>query len=235
MNRRPILRLQPDLQQSFRDCFDRLIRASESYDQGNFNDAMTIASIAYQLVHEGGKRSPSLLAMLGRKSGMRFVDTAHPLNPDNLMPMEHPLAFMQMSATGVELLPQKDGYPLNLQPLPFHRWWENPVLRDDKRREFSRKNLIHFFRHTLGGGHVGKHFESQDQLGSEAFASLPNSYAHAYQINFNDQEQTLKFGPDYVSVRQIGWELEQTLKTACGDLLSLNNASVPNMRPINNS
>ena len=49
-----------------------------------------------------------------------------------------------------------DGPPdrYAIEPKPFSRWWEATVLRDDRRRELSRKNLIFTMRHKEGGGHV---------------------------------------------------------------------------------
>ncbi len=193
---------------------------------------MTIASLVYVFVHEGGKRSPSLLSLLHRKSGMRFEDTALAIEKANLIDMVTPLVFIRTSPTAVELLPMKDDFLANLSPIAFSTWWEKPIFRDDKRRLFSRKNLIHFFRHTLGGGHVGRHYESQDALDSEAFEALRGAFARSFSVDINGIKLAPQYGPEYPSVRQIGWELEQTLAKSCNDLISIGNATAPNMQPI---
>ena len=231
MSRPPVLRKQGDLERNFEESFARLVRANESYDEGHFAEAITIASIVYVFVHEGGRRIPSLLSLLGRKDAMRFIDTAYEMNPANLLALETPLIITHVKADDIELIPIKDTFIGNLTPMAFSKWWEKAVLRDAERRLYSRKNLIHFFRHTLGGGHAGKNYESQDTLDSDAFEKLRNVYARAMKFEVNGVEVTPRYGPDYISVRQIGWELEQTLRNSCHDLIVKDSVSGPNFRP----
>ncbi len=79
-----IERSPQELEDNFRHTFLRLVRAGEAFDEGNGYEAASIAALVYVLVHEGGKRSPSLLTMLGRKTSLEFIDSAAPLNPRNI-------------------------------------------------------------------------------------------------------------------------------------------------------
>ncbi len=219
-----VARQSQELEKDFAETFRRLVRAGAAFDEGHGYEAAGIAAIVYVFVHEGGKRSPSLLTLLGRKSDMQFIDSAAPLNPKNLA-TETPLVMMRAGSDGFVYQALKDqGPPLNLPPASFSKWWEKPVLRDPQRRRFSRKNLIHFYRHFRGGGHVGKQHEPQDNVPAQAFADMSATDPGAWVFNNGVQSFVPEYGADYASVRQIGWEIEQTLRYGCSDLIPANSA-----------
>lgn len=212
-------RSQQELARDFRDTFLRLVRAGEAFDEGHEYEAASIAALIYVLVHEGGKRSPSLLTMLGRKTSLKFVDSAAPLNPRNLL-TETPLVMMEVSNNGFRYKARRDTGPFEFIPCPFSKWWEKPVLRDPQRRVFSRKNLIHFFRHFRGGGHVGRRHEPQDTLPAQAFADMASRDPGNWFYNNGTKNLVPEYGADYASVRQVGWEVERTIREGCIDMLS---------------
>jgi hypothetical protein len=217
-----IQRASQELERDFRETFQRLVSAGTAFDAGQGYEAAGIAAAVYVLVHEGGKRSPSLLTLLGRKAGLKFIDSARSINPRNLL-TEIPLVMMQMSSNDFAYIAKKDhGPPENLLEASFSGWWEKAVLRDPKRREFSRKNLIHFFRHFRGGGHVGRQHEPQGSVPAQAFADMALGDPGAWLIHRGAETLVPEYGADYASVRQIGWEVEQTIRRNCVDLIPSN-------------
>jgi hypothetical protein len=229
---RMVSRSPEDLSRSFEDNFTRLVNAGERFDAGQSVEAITVAGAVYVMVHEGGKRSPSVLTMLSRKNETRFRDSGRPIDPRNQIFFQAPLTQTVLGAGEISIQAAKDSDPSGRPTLPFSKWWDGHVLRDHNGRLFSRKNLIHFFRHTLGGGHIGKEFEGQDQLSGEAFASLGGAYSKEFALNINGQSVEPKYGPEYATVRQIGWELEQTLRESFSDLIPDVALMGQNMRPV---
>jgi len=213
-----ISRDRSELERDFRDTFSRLVRGGAAFDEGHASEAAGIAAAVYVFVHEGGKRRPSLLTLLGLKSKLKFVDSARSINPKNLM-TEHPLVMLENSGEKFRYFARRD---LNIAPNPptsFSKWWEKSVLRDRQRREFSRKNLIHFFRHYRGGGHAGRQHEPQGDMPAQAFADLARVDPGNWMFQMDGQTFVAEYGADYASVRQIGWELEQSLRAGCPDLI----------------
>jgi hypothetical protein len=110
--------------------------------------------------------------------------------------------------------------PLYNQPaLPLSKWWENPVLRDPKRRTYSRKSLIHHFRNTLGGGHVASGFHPREDKPAEEFADLSRTNSGGWTYSDGKNTFVPTYGAEYATVRQIGWEMERTLERSCQDII----------------
>jgi|GEM_PF-6743807 len=221
-----------EIEQDFREAFSRLVRTGEAFDEGHNPEAANIAAAVYVFVHEGGKRSPSLLSLLNIKSKLVFINSAKPIDDNNLV-TETPLVGMHVSDQNFkyEVKLGNDTQHLYRQP-SFIKWWEQAVLRDWSRRQFSRKNLIHYFRHFRGGGHVGRQHERQDNLPAQAFADMANQDPGGWIFQMNDRKYMAQYGAEYASVRQIGWELERTLRTGCPDLIAQDLAASTNLRSI---
>ncbi|MCA2716755.1 MAG: hypothetical protein IM485_02965 [Microcystis sp. M169S2] len=113
-----------ELSRSFEDNFARLVAAGDRFDAGQNVEAITIAGIVYVMVHEGGKRSPSMLAMLGKKSAIRFCNSGEPINPNNLVTFQAPLTQTTLSSDGISIHAVKDSYSSGMAPLPFSKWWD---------------------------------------------------------------------------------------------------------------
>jgi len=139
---------------------------------------------------------------------------------------EHPLAVVQVT-TGPEgpHLQYKAALDslvsiIGEKEVSFGAWWDAAVLRDPKRREFSRKNLVFFFRNKMGGGHVSEGYDQLENTASIAFADLARSDAGGWLVSSGNGMLRPEYGVQFATVRQIGWELEQTLKRHCGDLVT---------------
>src|SRR5690606_33256698 len=99
--------------------------------------------------------SRALLEQLGMRNG-RFYDTAGPINPRNLLSQCNlvVLASRSGSPSSYEPLVAAGGGPFAPKRIPFVNWWNDPVLKDNKSRMFSRRELITHVADTDGGAHV---------------------------------------------------------------------------------
>ena len=220
MSRHRIDKTDEEREREFRDAFSRLQRVNSSFDEGNIFETGAIASNVFSLVHDASKRQPSALTVVGRKTGLNFVDTVAPLNPNNLA-SDIPMAKMEVASEGFRYLPILDTGPsfLYSQPnQPFQRWWNTPVIKSQGGQTYSRKNLIFHFRHERGG-HVGESYQSRDGQPAADFAALSRDNVGAWSYSDGTRKYVPEFGAEHATVRQIGWEVEQTLLRNCADLL----------------
>lgn len=202
-----------ELRRNFRDSFHALLLSSEAYDKGSFGESARLGALIYLFVHDHG-RSTSLLTLFDRKK-IGFTNTARLLNPRNLL-TEAPLVFMRANVTGMTYEPLLDNGPpeaYGRAPLPFSKWWDMEILRDGSRRTLSRKNIVFAMRHKEGGAHV-------DGFVDEILAALNRKNSMGWEwANAQDGVRLPEYAVQYATVRQIAWELEQTLRGACADLL----------------
>lgn len=220
-----IPKTQAEIGRDFAMGVERLVRAGHAYDAGLHAEALSIAALVYLFVHDHGKSAVSLLSLARRKETVAFRDTGAPLNPRNLL-TEHPLALAE-TAGGSEgryvcyrpTLGQSEIF-VGDKELRFSSWWEATVLRSSQRHEFSRKNLIFFFRNKMGGGHVSEGYDQLEKVASAAFAALARSDAGGWLVPSSRRMLRPEYGVQLATVRQIGWELEQTLRRHCGDLVA---------------
>jgi hypothetical protein len=214
MNRpRSFNKSEDELRRNFLHAFDALTLSAKSYDEGYYGEAVRLAATVHVFVHDHGKSSVSLLTHLKRKS-IAFVSTAVPLNPRNLL-TEMPLVMMRLSSDqpSVFYVPRlDDGPPIGRSEEPFHKWWDAGVMRDNRRRIFSRKNLISNMRHREGGAHVDGQLD-------EMFADLGRNNSMGWVGISAGEKFVPAYGPEYASVRQIAHELTLTLRAYCADLL----------------
>lgn len=242
MNQRDYIpKTEVEIRRDFAVNFGRLVRAGQAFDTGHQSEALSIAVLVYLFVHDHGRSAVSLLTLAGRKDSIRYRDTAKPLNPRNMF-AEHPLAGMSATAHPEEphfeylAISQLNFMPFD-QEIRFGAWWDGRVLRDRARREFSRKNLIFVFRNKMGGGHASSGYDRLDEMAAIAFADLGRHDASGWFISSATRVLRPEYGVQFATVRQIGWELEHTLRSHCSDLLGDDAASPqrPRMIPVNDA
>lgn len=193
------------LQQHLREHRGFIRRSSKSFDDGFADEAKRLATSIRVLVHDTSS-SRSLLGQLRLKDTIRFKDTAGPFNIDNLLPSSN-LTMMRMSDAGIEYLPHLDAGPPACYQHPdlfFEEWWKRIVLKDGAGEEWSRRDLVLKAANQDGGAHV-------DHSLDERYASLreDNSMGWIYSNGASDSPPLND--PVLSSVRQIAWELEQSL------------------------
>jgi hypothetical protein len=212
-------RKQEELVEELREQAGFLRRSSESFDEGYEGEARRLAAVLRLLLHDHG-RSRSLLGQLGLKEKMLFSDTAVPIDPNNLAPTPG-LAMMEFTASQetaeARYVPHLDqGPPRETTPLEFKPWWERPVTKDGDGELFSRREFVMTVANKDGGTHV-------DPSLSPAYAALTRQNSMGWVLSSSDP--ALDKGPllgnlAFVSVRQIAFEVDQTLQRDLAHLLS---------------
>lgn len=202
-----------EIERNFRHSFQALRLSSKAYDEGFRGEAARLAGVIYIFVHDHGKRTVSLLSLVSGKE-IPFRNTAVPLNPRNLL-TEMPLVMQRVGPEGFEYIPILDKGPaetLTQPDQPFRMWWDAPVFRDKKLRILTRKNFVFSMRHGEGGGHVSPDLD-------EMFADLRRNNSAGWTFVAGDKSFVPEYGPEYATVRQIAFELYQTLLANFSDIL----------------
>ena len=155
------------------------------------------------LLHQTG-HSRALLEQLGLR-GFRFLDTARNLSPTNLI-SEINLCVLQVGPPEPSYVPlcTIGGGPHPPKWVPFPEWWNKPVIKDGKRRTFSRRDLITMVANTDSGGHVDPELD-------DAYFALSRENSLGWMFSKGDTTQPLG-SPERPCIRQIAHELLVTLK-----------------------
>jgi hypothetical protein len=77
------------------------------------------------------------------------------------------------------------------------------------------------FRNKLGSGHVSKGYDRHGAAPASAFADLARGDAGGWLLINEQGGLPPEYGVHFATMRQIGWELEQTLRRHCGDLIAV--------------
>lgn len=179
------------------------LRASgASFDNGNKWEAIRLAACTYVLVHDGGKRNRSILTQLGVRGQIRFISTGQ-LQPNNLL-SDTPLVHMRLQSHSAEyfapLAEALQHRPIKMQ---FPQWWEDPIIKDQRGRTLSRKNLVHSLRDQEGGGHFDEH------LTDETYIGIAKNNSVGWLItNETTAARPIDPGPHLATMRQLAWEIE---------------------------
>lgn len=184
-----------------------LVHACNSFDNGFELIGKHIALSLRVLLHHHGQ-SQALLQQLGLRS-KRFMDTALDLSPTNVLTDCH-LTVMRMGSGSDRHLAhcQVGGGPLGERWLPFEKWWNNNVIKDNKGRFFSRRELIQNVANTDGGGHVDPTLE-------EAYLDLSRHNSLGWVIEKGNVQKPFP-PPVMACLRQIAHEVLTTLKKKGG-------------------
>jgi len=198
-----------------------LRRSSLAYDDGQISEAKRLASTIFILFHDGSKRTKSLITQLGLRDRLKFISTAQSIGSDTLP--KTALAFMSVRSSG-----EVAFFPNFYQPrlrdhqclLPASKWWDEPVYRaigePDRRslfgegRTISRRNLVFHLRSQDGGAHV------DGALKDQAYVDLALRSGTGIEIiNPDGSYRPVPF-PHLATMRQIAWEVEQSLLPVSG-------------------
>jgi hypothetical protein len=194
-----------ELWRDFREQLEALESSSRAFDAGSQWEAKRLATIAYVLLHDGGRNSRSLLTQVGLKETLRFPSTRLGWS-DASLTTQMPLVLTRADHDGAKYLPLlDDGPPTDPQMLSFSRWWEQPVLRDTARRTLSRKNLIFSLRNQDGGSH------SDGELTDAAYAAISRQNGAGWFIERGNERKAIDPGPHLATMRQIAQEIKRTL------------------------
>ncbi|MGY3130882.1 hypothetical protein ACVWZM_001564 [Bradyrhizobium sp. USDA 4501] len=211
-------RPRDELIQKFKNQVKALDASAASYDAGEHWEAERLSSAVFTLVYDHGSIA-SLLSQLGVKDELGFVssggvNTRHGLGaPDIAFPS---LLIFEAGPGGRGFVPQLgDGPRLGSGPpdysrIPFEDWWKNQLIYLQKvGGQLNRERLVCSFRHRDGGGHVGA-------LSDGTYIHLKEGSGWQYHHDDGRVEPMPNIIP--ALMRQVAWEVRQTLKQLSGDL-----------------
>lgn len=202
-NRKP--RPKADLLREMGEHIDLLRRSCETFDEGTEHVGKFIALSLRTLLNQHG-RNRSLLDQVGLRGAMRFMDTAGDLNPRNLA-TDNLLCAMHLTTTPGETkyIPNFSDTPFPPRQLRFAPWWSNPVIKDNKKRRFSRMQLVLDVA-GMDAGHVDPELE-------EAYMALSRENSLGWVIGSGGEHRPFP-SPVMPSIRQIAHEVLVSLEAA---------------------
>jgi hypothetical protein len=203
----PVQRTKSELIRALENQLRFLQTSAAAYDAGNETESVRMATAAYVLLHDGGRRNKSILTQLGKRGSLRFVASGHGINPDNLF-TQLPLLMVGVSSEGpkAQYLPLLDQGPVAPRALQFGRWWEDIVYQSQTGKTLTRKSLIMSLRDQDGGGHF------DEELSDEAYISAADRSTVGLLISIDGRVQMPEIGPHLATMRQIAWEIDHSLQ-----------------------
>ncbi|HYN45978.1 MAG TPA: hypothetical protein VES64_04735 [Allosphingosinicella sp.] len=215
------VKTRTDLENELTDQLSALRDSATAYDAGKLWEAKRLAATAFILLHDGGRRTQSLLTQLGIRRGMTFTSTVKP--PEANSPL--PLAMINVDVVNgvATYAPFLDGQSTHRNELKFSKWYDERVFETGAGRPLSRKNLIYALRNQMGGGHVdgeiedeavhwltkGVHTVTSDDPWRDEAGNVVEDVPFAKPF----QGGSVPNG-HLATMRQIGWELDFSLRRA---------------------
>ncbi len=206
-----------------------LRRSAEDYDAGDFSEAKRLATNLRVLLHDA-KKSKSLLAQLGLKKELRFIDTAGPIGRDSFeflpggrfrasIGIAVPLAPIAWGSwKGFLFIARLDDHRTNFNSLPFHTWWTSPVVAIPPKFRLSRRDLVLGVANQDGGAHVDETLREQFAgIARQRFIVGSRKKPLSIAIIQNPELKGPP-NPSLPMIRQIAYELTKTLEGRLEDL-----------------
>lgn len=234
-----------ELERAFVEAYERLVQAGTAFDARHLSEAPNIAKEAMNFIYDSGQKSESILQHLGIKHTINFVDSSKPSAIASLPSgsrkgsNEYRLIDEIIGFSGMDYRPLL-GTRTSPRMIPFAAWWDGTVLSRyvhapvERREKISRGELVQHVRNEEGGGHVSARYKRGTPADKMA-RLMQGEYVDGYmQLNGESPLTAEDHAPAYATIRQIGWELEETLRQARPDLTSradFNPRPGPRMRP----
>jgi hypothetical protein len=184
---------------------DFLRSSGAGFDAGNLMEAKRLATTVCVLVEDGRRNTRSVLTQLGTRHTLQFMSTARPLDPRNML-SESPLVIVRLGEGGGRYLPRFDNSIPTPKWLSFVDWWNDPIIRDKSRQTLSRRTLTRALRDQEGGSHF------DENLSDPVYIGVAKENSMGWVITTAEGTRPLDPGPHLASMRQISWELEQSLQ-----------------------
>ena len=202
-------RPREELVHLFKGQMRALEASSRNFDAGEEWEAERLATTVFNLVHDG-KQIISLLSQLEVKDSLKFVSSGRmPQIPGISAPTmaTPPLLILRDGAFFVPML--GDGPP-TYTSLPFERWWKSELIYQERGAgQLNRMRLVFALRHQDGGGHIGT-------LTDEVYIHLKKGAG--WQLTYGDGRSEPVSNLVAASMRQVAWEVMETLKQLGGAL-----------------
>ncbi|MGH8527833.1 MAG: hypothetical protein ACREXY_27520 [Gammaproteobacteria bacterium] len=182
-----------------------LERSAEAFDEGFEAEAKRLSVVLRVLLHDTNQ-SHSLLQQLRLKDRLTYLDSADPINPNNLMATPG-LVLMRMTAevnraAGQYVAPLGMERPSGVRLVPFAGWWHNDVMKVDG--TWSRKQLVLTLANKEGGAHVDSSLDAR-------YEDLAKHNGLGWMVNGPGEAAPFAGNVVAIGVRQIAYELLETL------------------------
>ena len=216
-----------------------LQKSCAAFDAGDADEAIRIAVTLRVLLHDFNQ-SISLLTHLGIKASLRYIDTGvyrHLLDPalkEWVQSNSPGYALVSRTPSDVGLVELGDagnGLAGWYAPLRFMRyvaespygkaiprtsdfefWWRTPLVEGSSGAAFSRWDLINIMANQDGGAHVDHALDADYQDLELDFLGVQMEHGpHVAQPPRDAIPPKALHNVAFASVRQIAFELEQTL------------------------
>jgi hypothetical protein len=193
-----------------KEQFSFLQKSAKEFDNGDLSEAKRMALHLRILLHDTG-RQKSLLTSVGLKSQIKFLNTAYPYNPKNLVSHTGLVSinFSNDEKTSKEKFKALYGENVDSSYISFKNWWEAFVIVDKYKRKFKRKDIVLEVANTDGGAHV------DENIRDEYFhLSRNNSTEWAVVTKYSDGRENIHYLEDIelFTVRQIAFEVTASIQ-----------------------
>jgi hypothetical protein len=201
-----------DLLEQLREQVAFLERSAASFDQGFQDEAKRLATVIRVLVHDTSA-SLSVLGQLGEKAKLQFLDTAATISPENLVGTPG-LVMFHVSASqshgDVQYDPRLE-LSWRRDAKAFDAWWTDPVTKTPSGSLFSRCDYV-------------------DPSLDADWAALTRQNALAF-VKFGPEGEQDMGSPALPTVRQIAYEVDETIRGQLSHFLRPNQLKVRLRRP----
>jgi hypothetical protein len=217
---------QAELIEHLRAQLGFLERSAEAFDNGFQDEAKRLAVVIRVLLHDT-PASQSVLGLLGVKQHLAFMDSANRIDPKNLVSTPG-LVMFSVSADGPRYEAKLGRFkpPRGRRPNPpkrFDAWWNDPVTKDDEGHLFARRDYVLAVANKEGGAHVDPTLDAKwaaltrnDSLG---FVQSPQGGIRV-GLGPNKAEGASLGTPALVCIRQIAYELDESLRAGLTNILA---------------
>ncbi|MEZ9686609.1 hypothetical protein AB4453_23915 [Vibrio atlanticus] len=200
-----IKQTKQDLLIHLKDSCDFLEISCRAFDDGYIGEGKRLATTLRVLLHDT-QSSKSLLSQLKVKTEMRYLNTAIPYDPKNLM-SHHGLVGIRGCNENAEYFAFLDDSVGAVKYVKFPNWWNEIVISDSNKNQFCRRELVLSLTNKDGGAHV-------DPKLTDKYAALSrnNSIGWVFHNGDENTEGSGIIGIELHSVRQIAYECLESIK-----------------------
>lgn len=201
---------------AFRAQLTLLAKSCEEFDEGDRDEIVRIAQAMRVILNSNGRDNVSLVAQVGANQG-RFVDTSARFSETNLLTYSGLIRVeinMSPESQTMRPLPVFDHQPGQTRKLVrFADWWNVfPVIRDNTRAKFTRRQLVCWMANEDGGSHV-------DPGLTAAYHHLSRNNALGFFLQTPGSGDIPLLGAIDATIRQIAHEVLRTFQRRHPELL----------------
>jgi hypothetical protein len=189
------------------------VHLADAFDNGYEDEAKRLAVVIRVLLHDT-KASKSVLGLLGVKDKLQLMDTATVIDPGNLISTPG-LVMFEMGGADVNYVAPLQNLSPGRQnpPKAFESWWKDSVTKDTTGAFFARRDYVLNVANKEGGAHV-------DPKLQQTWASLTRDNSLGWKKTGAEVPDVPMDSPALASIRQIAYEVNQTLRAQLAHLLS---------------